>query len=178
MTQRRYLTTAIDFPNAAPHMGHVYEKILADALVRWWRLNGNEVRFHLGTDENGIKIQQTAKTLGMTPRELVDRNAPVFESLFRRLNVSFDFFIRTADPKSHWPTVAALWEKLKAAGYLEKRSYTGLYCTGCERIVRTNSPHRRASRFSSITSIWPGRTFWALRRDSACCRSWSQACRS
>jgi len=135
MTKRRYLTTAIDFPNAAPHMGHVYEKILADVIVRWWRLSGDDVRFHLGTDENGIKMQQTAKGLGLTPRELVDQNAPLFESLFRRLHISFDYFIRTADPSSHWPTVVELWNRLKGAGFLEKRSYTGLYCTGCERFV-------------------------------------------
>ncbi len=132
---RKYVTTAIDFPNAAPHMGHVLEKVLADVIVRWFRLSGHDVRFHLGTDENGIKIQQTAKALGIHPKELVEKNAPVFESLFRRLNVSFDYFIRTANPESHWPTVQALWNKLKDAGYLEKRSYTGLYCTGCERFL-------------------------------------------
>ncbi len=133
---RQYVTTAIDFPNAAPHMGHVYEKILADVIVRWFRLRGDEVRFHLGNDENGIKIQQTAKEKGITPRELVDRNAPAFENLFRTLNISFDYFIRTADPKSHWPTVVELWKKLQAANYLEKRTYTGLYCAGCERFWR------------------------------------------
>lgn len=132
---RHYVTTAIDFPNAAPHMGHVYEKILADVCVRWRRLKGDQVRFHLGTDENGIKIQQTAASLGITPKELVERNAPIFEDLFRRLDVSFDYFIRTADPVSHWPTVTALWNRLKDAGVLEKRTYTGLYCTGCERFL-------------------------------------------
>lgn len=135
MGRRRYITTAIDFPNAAPHMGHVYEKILADVLVRWYRLQGDHVLFHLGTDENGIKIQQTAKQLGLTPRELIDRNAPAFEALFRRLDISFDFFIRTANAKQHWPTVTALWNKLQQNGYLEKRSYTGLYCNGCERFL-------------------------------------------
>lgn len=132
---RHYVTTAIDFPNAAPHMGHVYEKILADVIVRWLRLRGDDVRFHLGTDENGIKIQQTAKNMKVTPRELVDRNAPIFEDVFRQFHISFDYFIRTADPKTHWPTVVAFWNKLKEAGYLEKRSYAGLYCTGCERFV-------------------------------------------
>jgi methionyl-tRNA synthetase len=135
VSNRHYITTAIDFPNAAPHMGHVYEKILADVCARWRRLKGDDVRFHLGTDENGIKIQQTAAGLGITPRELVDLNAPVFESLFRRLDVSFDYFIRTADPASHWPTVTALWNRLKEGGWLEKRTYEGLYCTGCERFL-------------------------------------------
>lgn len=133
---KQYVTTAIDFPNAAPHMGHVYEKILADVMVRWFRLKGDEVRFHIGTDENGIKIQQTAKEKGMTPKELVDKNAPVFQDLFSRLGVSFDYFIRTSVPETHWPTVEVLWNRLKDGGYLEKRSYTGLYCTGCERFWR------------------------------------------
>ncbi|MBI5155764.1 methionine--tRNA ligase [Candidatus Peregrinibacteria bacterium] len=132
---RQYITTAIDFPNAAPHLGHAYEKILADVIARWFRLRGDQVRLHVGTDENGIKIQQTAKEAGITPRELVDRNAPLFEKLFRDLHISYDYFIRTADPVSHWPTVTGLWNRLKENGYLEKRTYTGLYCTGCEKFV-------------------------------------------
>ncbi|MBI3619378.1 methionine--tRNA ligase [Candidatus Peregrinibacteria bacterium] len=132
---RQYIHTAIDFPNAAPHMGHVMEKVLADVMARWFRLRGDEVRLHVGADENGIKIQQTAEALGMTPQELVDRNSPLFEELFRRLNISFDYFIRTSDPKRHWPTVVALWNRLKEGGFLEKRTYAGLYCTGCERFV-------------------------------------------
>lgn len=136
MNKRRYVTTAIDFPNAAPHMGHVYEKILADIMVRWFRLNGDEVRFHVGTDENGIKIQQTAKAQGITPKELVEKNRPAFEELFRTIGISFDYFIKTSVPEGHWPTVTELWNKLKAAGALEKRTYTGLYCSGCERFWR------------------------------------------
>ena len=132
---RRYITTAIDFPNAAPHMGHVMEKILADTIVRWYRLQGDDVRFHVGTDENGIKIQQTAKTLGLTPDQLVKKNAPVFQDLFTRLGISFDYFIRTADPVTHWPTVTEFWKLLQKNGFIEKRSYTGLYCTGCERFL-------------------------------------------
>lgn len=116
-------------------MGHVMEKILADVVVRWFRLCGDEVRFHLGTDENGIKIQQAAKKLGVTPQQLVDQNAPIYKDLFERLHVSFDFFIRTSDQKRHWPTVVLLWKRLKEAGMLERRSYDGLYCTGCERFV-------------------------------------------
>lgn len=133
--KRQYIFTAIDFPNAAPHMGHVMEKIMADVIARWFRLRGDEVRFHVGTDENGIKIQQTAKAQGVTPQELVDRNAPLFENLFRRLGISFDFFIRTSNKEQHWPTVIAQWNLLKENGFLEKRTYTGLYCTGCERFL-------------------------------------------
>ncbi len=135
MKKRQYVTTAIDYPNAAPHMGHVLEKVLADVLVRWFRLRGDEVRFQIGTDEHGIKIQQTAEKERMTPKALVDRNVPLFQDLYRTLGISADLFIRTSDKKVHWPTVEALWKKLQDAGVLEKRTYTGLYCSGCERFV-------------------------------------------
>jgi methionyl-tRNA synthetase len=132
---RQYVTTAIDYPNAAPHMGHVLEKVLADVMVRWFRLRGDEVRFQIGTDEHGIKIQQTAEKEKLTPKALVDRNVPLFKDLYSRLGISADIFIRTSDQKVHWPTVQALWKKLADANTLEKRTYTGLYCTGCERFL-------------------------------------------
>lgn len=132
---RRYLTTAIDYPNAAPHMGHVLEKVMADVIVRWWRLSGDEVRFQIGTDEHGIKIQQTADREKVTPKDLVDRNVPLFKALYDQLHISADVFIRTSDQKTHWPTVVELWKRLEKAGMLEKRTYTGLYCSGCERFL-------------------------------------------
>ncbi len=132
---RQYVTTAIDYPNAAPHMGHVLEKVLADVLVRWFRLRGDEVRFQIGTDEHGIKIQQTAEREKMTPRALVDRNVPMFQELYAKLGISSDLFIRTSDEKMHWPTVNELWKRLQAAGVLQKRTYTGFYCAGCERFL-------------------------------------------
>lgn len=133
--RRQYITTAIDYPNAAPHMGHVLEKVLADVLARHHRLNGRETRLQIGTDEHGIKIQQTADKQKLTPRELVDKNVPLFQDLYAKLRVSADHFVRTTDREDHWPTVRALWKKLRDAGALEKRSYTGLYCSGCERFV-------------------------------------------
>lgn len=132
---RQYVTTAIDYPNAAPHMGHVLEKVLADVVARWFRLRGDAVRFQIGTDEHGIKIQRTAEKEGMEPRALVDRNVQLFESLYESLGISHDVFVRTSDTKKHYPTVQALWQKLEAAHMLEKRSYTGLYCPGCERFM-------------------------------------------
>jgi methionyl-tRNA synthetase len=132
---RQYVTTAIDYPNAAPHMGHVLEKVLADVMARWFRLRGDSVRFQIGTDEHGTKIQRTAEKEGITPQELVNKNVQLFEALYSELNISYDKFIRTSDQKEHWPTVQALWVKLQEAGMLEKRSYTGLYCSGCERFM-------------------------------------------
>ena len=132
---RQYVTTAIDYPNAAPHMGHVLEKVLADVVARWFRLRGDTVRFQIGTDEHGTKIQRTAEDEGLSPQELVDRNVPLFQDLYKRLAISDDAFIRTSDQKAHWPTVVSLWQKLEQAGVLQKRSYTGMYCSGCERFM-------------------------------------------
>ncbi len=132
---RQYITTAIDYPNAAPHMGHVLEKVLADVCARWFRLRGDDVRFQIGTDEHGIKIQQTADREKLSPRELVDRNVPMFQNLYQKLGISADLFIRTSDENLHWPTVIELWKRLEKAGVLEKRTYTGLYCSGCERFL-------------------------------------------
>ncbi len=116
-------------------MGHVLEKVLADVLARWFRLKGDDVRFQIGTDEHGTKIQKTAEKEGVTPQELVDRNALLFQDLYARLNISYDEFIRTTDKKKHWPTVIELWKRLDKSGVLEKRSYTGFYCSGCERFM-------------------------------------------
>jgi len=113
-------------------MGHAMEKILADVCARWFRLRGDEVRFQVGTDEHGIKIQRTAEEEGVTPQELVDRNAVLFKDLFDRLNISYDYFVRTSDKKVHYPTVIEMWKRLAKDGWLEKRSYNGLYCVGCE----------------------------------------------
>ncbi|MDO8648298.1 MAG: methionine--tRNA ligase [Candidatus Peregrinibacteria bacterium] len=135
MPQRQYITTAIDYPNAPPHMGHVLEKVLADVSARWFRLRGDPVRFQIGTDEHGIKIQTTAKKENLTPKELVDRNVPLFRDLYAKLQISSDTFIRTSDQQVHWPTVIELWKRLMKAGALEKRTYSGLYCSGCERFV-------------------------------------------
>ncbi|MDP6562023.1 MAG: methionine--tRNA ligase, partial [Candidatus Peribacteraceae bacterium] len=101
----------------------------------WFRLRGDNVRFQIGTDEHGTKIQKTAEDEGVSPKELVDRNVPLFEDLYEKLNLSHDEFIRTSDQKVHFPTVVELWKKLESAGMLEKRSYTGLYCSGCERFM-------------------------------------------
>ena len=132
---RRYITTAIDYPNAPPHMGHALEKVLADTIARWSRLRGDDVRFQIGTDEHGMKIKQTADIEGITPKKLVDRNVSLFKDLYDTLCISSDHFIRTTDQEEHWPTVIEIWKRLAKAGMLEKKKYKGLYCTGCERFM-------------------------------------------
>jgi methionyl-tRNA synthetase len=128
-----YVTTAIDYPNGAPHLGHALEKVQADVLARYYRskLGEKKVHFVTGTDEHGVKIARTAEQEKITPEQLVERNVPKFLELLKALNVSNDDFVRTSEPR-HEKAATALWKALEAAGTLEKRSYGGWYCVGCE----------------------------------------------
>jgi methionyl-tRNA synthetase len=123
---RYYLTTAIAYPNGAPHMGHAYEAIASDAIARFKRLDGYDVFFLTGTDEHGQKMQQTATRLGITPAELVERTVPRFKALFERLNCSNDDFIRTTEPR-HYHSSQAIWERMAANGDIYLSKYAGWY---------------------------------------------------
>ena len=92
-----YITTAIDYVNGAPHIGHAYEKILTDIIYRHFKQRCNKTFFLTGTDEHGIKIQKTAKDLGITPKELCDENSSKFKSAWAQLGIEYDKFIRTTD---------------------------------------------------------------------------------
>src|SRR5512134_3158115 len=107
---RFYITTAIAYPNGAPHIGHAYEAIATDAIARFMRLDGYDVYFLTGTDEHGQKIQQTAAREGLTPRELLARTVPQFQAMVTRLNCSNDAFIRTTEDRHHAAS-KAIWEK-------------------------------------------------------------------
>lgn len=127
-----FITTAIGYINAPPHIGHALEYVQADVLARYHRLTGDKVFFLTGTDENGSKAFETAKKEGITPKELADKNSKKFQELDKQLEVSFDFFIRTTDKKIHWPGVIKLWQRLAAASDIYKDKYSGFYCVGCE----------------------------------------------
>jgi methionyl-tRNA synthetase len=126
-----YITTPIYYVNSEPHHGHAYTTIAADVLARHHRQRGEDVFFLTGVDEHGTKIAQAAEERGLTPQQHVDVMAPKYRALAAALGASNDFFIRTTDPE-HEAFVQAFVEKLKTAGDIEKRSYGGLYCTGCE----------------------------------------------
>ncbi len=121
-----YLTTAIAYPNGAPHIGHAYEYISADALARFKRLDGFDVRFLTGTDVHGQKMQQTAQVQGIATAELADRNSDEFEALQRRLGSSFDRFIRTSD-EDHKRASTAIWNRMAANGDIYLDKYSGWY---------------------------------------------------
>jgi methionyl-tRNA synthetase len=123
---RFYITTAISYPNGAPHIGHAYEAIATDAIARFMRLDGHDVYFLTGVDEHGIKMLQTANREGVSPRELTERNVPRFRAMVERLNCSNDDFIRTTEARHHRAS-AAIWERMKAAGDIYLSKYSGWY---------------------------------------------------
>ena len=123
---RYYITTAISYPNGKPHIGHAYELIATDALARFQRLDGKDVRFLTGTDEHGIKMVQTAKREGVTTRELADRNAGEFQRMAEALNASNDDFIRTTEER-HYRASQAIWKAMEANGDIYKGGYAGWY---------------------------------------------------
>ncbi len=131
MPSKFYVTTSIAYVNAKPHIGFAMEVIQADVLARYHRLLGDDTFFMTGTDEHGMKIEQTAEEQGKTPQQLVDENSGYFRALERLLTLSNDKFIRTTDD-FHMEGAKKLWSKLVESGDIYKGSYEGLYCVGCE----------------------------------------------
>lgn len=132
MKKKFYVTTAIAYPNAAPHLGHALEIIQADVVARFNRLLGRNVFFQTGTDEHGLKNWQTAQKQGKDILEFLNANVAVFKDLYKKLNISYDNFIRTSDKKIHYPGAIKLWKALVKAGDIYKKKYKGIYCSGCE----------------------------------------------
>ena len=126
MTEPFYITTAISYPNGAPHIGHAYELIASDAIARFHRLDGRDVFFCTGTDEHGLKMLQTARNEGLDVRALADRNAAAFEEMGRLLDCSPDRFIRTTED-AHRRASQAIWRAMSEAGDIYKDSYSGWY---------------------------------------------------
>ena len=126
-----YVTTTLPYVNASPHIGHALELIQADTLARYWRLTGEPVFFSTGTDEHGQKIAQKADEAGEDRQAYVDRYAEEFNRLKESLNLSYDNFVRTSDD-AHKKAAQEIWRRCLAAGDIYKKSYTGLYCVGCE----------------------------------------------
>lgn len=130
-----YVTTAIAYVNAGPHIGHALEFIQADALARYHRIKGDDTYFLTGTDEHGVKIYEKAKEEGVATEDLVDRNAGLYEALKKTLNLSHDDFIRTTQER-HVAGAKKMWEKLAKSGDIYKDKYKGNYCVGCEAFVQ------------------------------------------
>lgn len=129
--EKFYITTAIDYPSADPHLGHAYEKLCADVLARWNRLLGKEVFFLTGTDEHGLKIMRAAKKAGLSPQEFVDRQSEKFKELCSLWNISYNRFIRTTE-ESHMKIAQQIFKKIYEKGDIYLDKYTGKYCPDCE----------------------------------------------
>lgn len=136
-TKTFFITTAIDYANGHPHLGHAFEKIGADTIARYQRLCGRDVHFLMGMDEHGQKVAQAGASAGISAQEFVDRIAAVFEETWKRLDISNDQFIRTTDP-AHKEGVKALIERIfeRNPDDFFEQSYEGWYCVGCELFKR------------------------------------------
>lgn len=136
---RFFVTTAIDYANGEPHLGHAFEKIGTDVIARYMRLAGHDVHFLTGMDEHGQKVAQTAAERGTSPQEFVDQIAAKFQAMWARLSVAYDQFIRTTDA-GHKAGVRALIERIHEVSPDDfyEQSYDGWYCIGCELFKRDN----------------------------------------
>ncbi|MFT3730807.1 MAG: methionine--tRNA ligase [Hyphomicrobium sp.] len=126
MADKYYITTPIFYPNGKPHIGHAYTVIASDVLARFARLDGKDVFFLSGTDEHGLKMQQTAEKEGITPKALADQNSAVFREMIAMLGGSNDDFIRTTEPR-HYKSCQAIWERMAANGDIYLDRYGGWY---------------------------------------------------
>ena len=131
MTTKFYITTAIDYSNGEPHLGHAYEKIGADCIARYRRLRGYEVHFVIGMDEHGQKVAQAADEIGTNPQEWVDEIAQKFQAAWTELSISNTDFIRTTEER-HTRAAQELLGRIQKAGHIHQGIYSGYYCVGCE----------------------------------------------
>lgn len=134
MAKKFYITTAIDYANGAPHLGHAYEKVLTDVVARFRRLMGDEVRFLTGLDEHGQKVQMAAEKIGAEPIEVCDELAGEFKSLCERLHISYDDYIRTTEER-HTKVVQQILRELYEKGEIYKADYRGFYSVRQEQFV-------------------------------------------
>lgn len=134
MKKKFYITTAIDYVNSLPHVGTAYEKIGADVLARWHRLLGDEVRFQMGNDEHSVNVERAAKEKGLAPKVYCDEMRGQFEKIWKSLDVSYDGFIQTSNPK-HEDGVKKFLKKIMDRGDIRKQLYEGWYCESCEAFL-------------------------------------------
>ncbi len=131
MSKKYYMTTAIAYTSAKPHIGNTYEIVLADSIARFKRMQGYDVKFQTGTDEHGEKIQLKAEAAGITPQAYVDGVAGEIKRIWDLMNTTYDRFIRTTDPM-HEKKIQQIFKKLYEQGDIYKSEYEGMYCTPCE----------------------------------------------
>jgi methionyl-tRNA synthetase len=150
---RFYLTTAIDYPNSRPHIGTAFEKLGADVQARYRRMEGCDVLFLMGTDENTIKVSKKAAELGLDPKVYCDDMARQFQEVWRALDISFDEFVQTSEPR-HYRCARTFIQKVYDHGHIYKGQYEGLYCEGCESF-KTETEIKEAGGVCPIHKVPP-----------------------
>src|SRR5215469_11510370 len=157
---RFYQTTAIDYPNSRPHIGTAFEKIGADVQARYRRMEGYEVRFLMGNDENTIKVARKAAELNRSPKEYCDDMARQFREVWRALEISYDDFIQTSEQRHHVGCQKFI-QKVYDKGHIYKGPYEGWYCEGCESF-KTDTEVREAG------GVCPDHKVPPIRRSEPC----------
>ena len=164
-----YITTAIDYVNGAPHLGHAYEKVLTDVIARFRRQMGDRVHFLTGADEHGQKVQASARQRGIPAQRYVDETSAEFRALYDRLNVSYDDFIRTTEPR-HKQVVQVLLQQLFDAGEIYQAEYRGFYSTRQEQFLQEKDRLPDGAwpeLFGEVTEIVETNYFFRLKKHQA-----------
>lgn len=167
-SRRFYVTTAIDYANGDPHLGHAFEKIGTDVIARYHRMAGFEVDFLTGLDEHGQKVAQAAADRGVTSHEFVDRVAAGFSAMWERLAISHSVFMRTTAPR-HREGVHALIERIhqRSPDAFYERTYEGWYCVGCELFKRDNEIEEGRCVIHPTRDLqWTSERNWFFRLSS------------
>jgi len=161
-----YITTAIDYVNGSPHLGHAYEKVLTDVIARFRRQMGDQVHFLTGADEHGQKVQASARKQGIEPQAYVDATAAEFRALYDRLNISYDDFIRTTEPR-HKKVVCDVLQKLFDQGEIYQAEYRGFYSTRQEQFLQEKDRLPDGTWpeiFGEVTAIVEQNYFFRLKK--------------
>ena len=161
-----YITTAIDYVNGSPHLGHAYEKVLTDVIARFRRQMGDQVHFLTGADEHGQKVQASAKKRGIAPQQFVDEVSAEFRALLPKLNISNDDFIRTTEER-HKQVVRAVLQQLFDKGEIYQAEYKGFYSTRQEQFLQEKDRQPDGSWpeiFGEVTEITESNYFFKLRQ--------------
>ncbi|PIP62924.1 methionine--tRNA ligase [Candidatus Roizmanbacteria bacterium CG22_combo_CG10-13_8_21_14_all_35_9] len=147
MTKKFYITTAIPYVNAPPHIGHALEFVQADTVARYHRLLGEETCLLSGADENALKNVQAAEKEKTPIQEFIDKNAKKFQELAKKLSVKIDIFQRGSDKKNHFFSSQKLWRLCEAKGDIYQKKYKGLYCVGCETFYTPDELNEKGECF-------------------------------
>lgn len=161
MNKKFYITSAIPYVNAAPHIGHAQEFVYADVIRRYHQLKGDNVTYLCGADENALKIFQAAEKAGEKPQEFTDLHNSEFLEAAKKLNVEFDIWQRGSDEAHHFPSSQKLWQLCLKNGDIYKKSYTGLYCVGCEMFYTKEELNEQGECFEH-----PGRKLDAVSEEN------------